>query len=183
MLPQDPSPNAYLRKKGRSYTRQFYDTKTNGKAQRCAAAVSLEIRSCGSSCGERIWNNSVRVHRSGSSREATHRTDAKPSADQLRPVRWKIAGEPLGHKVRVVSEVGHCAGTERPRIATIHIVEHPRASVITSMLKVPSRNKRGEGCAGVGVALYRTVELEGRINGRVLYDGSVSPPKRRWPRW
>lgn len=31
----------------------------------------------------------------------------KASTDQLRPVRWKIYGPPIGRKVRIISEVGH----------------------------------------------------------------------------
>ena len=109
-------------------------------------------------------------------------TTSRAVADQLRPVRWKVFGPPSGRRVKIVSEVGYCVGSERPRIDVVHIVEKPRRSLITAMLKIPVGMGGGQGCAGVGLAVYRRIRLDRTIDGRTLYDASVSPPLRQWPR-
>lgn len=111
------------------------------------------------------------------------KTTKQALADQLRPVQWKVFGRPSGRRVKIVSELGHCVGTERSRIAVVHIVERPRRSLITAMLKVPRVGRRqGEGCAGVGIAIFKKIRLDRRVVGRALYDASTVPPQRRWPR-
>ena len=107
--------------------------------------------------------------------------EEKASAGQLRPVRWKIYGPPIGRRVRIISEVGHCAGTEKPGIGVVHVDERVRLVLLTAMLTVGGSG-RGEGCAGVRIGLHKIVRLERPLGERALYDASVSPPAKRWPR-
>jgi len=102
-------------------------------------------------------------------------------ADGLRPVPWRISDRPSGRRVRIVSETGYCVGTRKPRIEMAHVVERRTKSIITAMLKVFPPPRRPEICAGVELIVYKTVWLSHGVGSRELYDGSVRPPRQRWP--
>lgn len=104
----------------------------------------------------------------------------RPEAKQVRPVQWKVYGPPLGRKVRISSEVGYCIGSEKPRIKAVHVVEKAQRVLLTAMLTVVKVGRGG--CAGVSLGVQKVVRLERPLGGRALYDGSLSPPAKRWPR-
>lgn len=97
----------------------------------------------------------------------------------VRPVHWKVFGPPMGRIVRISSIVGYCAGGVKPRIQSVRIREETEKVLLTAMLMIPSTG--GEGCAGVGLGVRKTVRLKRSLGKRQLYDASVSPPQRRWP--
>ena len=105
----------------------------------------------------------------------------KPGGEwQLRPVPWKMYGPPEGRKVRIISEVGYCTGTARPRFRDVRSEERGRRVYVTAILATPKRS-RGAGCAGVAIGVQKVVTLHHALGGRTVYDSSQSPPARRWP--
>lgn len=101
--------------------------------------------------------------------------------DQVRQVHWKTYGAPREKTVRIISEVGYCAGTEKPRIRKVRTRERKHRVLLTAFLTEPSRGN-GEGCAGVGYGVRKVVRLRQPLGSRALYDASFSPPKQRWPK-
>lgn len=99
---------------------------------------------------------------------------------ELHPVRWTVYGRPRGKQVRISSEVGYCAGTTKPRIEAVRVVEGSRQVLLTAMITAVKNGK--QGCAGVGLGIQKRVELKDPLGGRALYDAGVSPPAKRWPR-
>jgi len=99
---------------------------------------------------------------------------------EMHQVHWKSHGPPAGKTVRIVSEVGHCAGTEKPRIEEVRIREREDRVLLTAFLTVPERGI-GEACAGTALGVRKVIRLRRPLGGRALYDASFSPPKLRWP--
>lgn len=97
----------------------------------------------------------------------------------VRPVHWKVLGPPQGSRVRISSEVGYCVGGVQPKIQTVRIREEGEKVLITALVTVPP--SEGEGCAGVGLGLRKTVNLKRRVGSRPLFDASSVPPLKRWP--
>lgn len=106
--------------------------------------------------------------------------DERPNAQQVRPVRWKVSGPPVDRKVRIASVVGYCVGAEKPRIKSVHVVEKARRVLLTAMLTVVKVGR--ESCAGVSLGVQKIIKLEHPLGERELYDASLSPPAKRWPR-
>jgi len=102
-------------------------------------------------------------------------------ASALRPVRWKISGKPDGRMLRIRSDVGYCSGSPKPYIKRVRSDEHGRKVLLTAMLTVVTRST-DVACAGVRLGVSKTVMLRRDVAGRAIYDASVSPPRRRWPR-
>lgn len=98
----------------------------------------------------------------------------------LRPVQWKNYGPPAGRRIDIISEVGYCAGPERPRIADVRVVERAKKVFLTAILATPEFDGT-EGCAGVGIGVRKRVDLNRPVGKRYLFDASVKPPKQRWP--
>lgn len=99
----------------------------------------------------------------------------------LRSIHWKVNGEPHGRVLHISSDVGYCDGSPVPRIKRVRIEEHARKALLTAMLTSPVRSA-DVACAGVRLGVSKTVTLKQGVAGRVIYDASFSPPKRRWPR-
>jgi hypothetical protein len=99
-----------------------------------------------------------------------------------KPVRWSVVGRPGPRQVMISSTVGWCPGGAgpKPRIQRVRQVDRPHAVVLTVLLVhgVP----KGDDCPGVELPIQVLVRFKQRRNGRPLFDGSVSPPARRWPR-
>lgn len=101
--------------------------------------------------------------------------------EHLRQVHWKIYGPPSEKTVQIISEVGYCVGTNKPRIARVRIEERPRKVLLTAFLTVvPIEHEKG--CADVRLGVHRFVHLKDPVGDRALYDASFSPAKLRWPR-
>lgn len=100
---------------------------------------------------------------------------------ELRPVHWKMSGEPSERTVRISSEVGYCDGSPVPRIQRVRVEERARKVSLTAMLTTPVR-PTGVACADVRLGVTKTVTLKRDLAGRAIYDASFSPPKKRWPR-
>jgi len=101
--------------------------------------------------------------------------------EQVRQVHWNTYGAPQGKTIQIISNVGYCAGTERPRIKRVSVRERRHKVFLTAFLTVRSTGN-GEGCAGVGYGVRKVVHLRRPLGSRALYDASFSPPKQSWPK-
>jgi hypothetical protein len=103
--------------------------------------------------------------------------DKKP-----RPSRWRLVSPPSGRKLRIYSDVGWCVGTPKPRFGRIDVASRKNAVLLTAFVVAYMSSDRKSVCAGVEYAVVKTVVLPGKLGDRPLYDGSTSPPKKRWPK-
>lgn len=101
------------------------------------------------------------------------------SSKRERPVSWHLARAPEGRVIHIFNSTGWCSGAPRPYIARVKTRETRTRVVLTLILANPPR-KKGV-CAGVGFGVVRAVRLRSPLGRRVLFDGSQSPPMRRWP--
>lgn len=110
------------------------------------------------------------------SRDTVHR-----KAVVLRPVHWKVNGEPSGRVIRISSDVGYCDGSPMPRIKRVRVEERTEKVLLTAMLTT-SVLPADVACAGVSLGISKAVTLKRDLAGRAIYDASFSPPRKRWPR-
>jgi hypothetical protein len=102
----------------------------------------------------------------------------KPSRGQ--PVQWKLLSEPKNGVLRIgVGFVRWCPEIpdSEPRIVAVKEKDKKKAILLTAYLVNPSPR----GCAEVAYIAERVVRLRTSLNGRPIYDGSQSPPAKRWP--
>jgi hypothetical protein len=101
-----------------------------------------------------------------------------------------------------VEHGGYCAGEREPRIHHVKVVERRRtgsrpfnSAVLTVYVEWPDRPPlllatragrhdppEGLFCAGIGWAASRWVALKRPARDLILFDGSVTPPHREWPK-
>lgn len=100
---------------------------------------------------------------------------------QIYKIGWRVLGRPGGRTVRIGSIVGWCpdkAGKTRPHIAGVEQTDGSHAVTLTAYVqRVPLQH-----CLGVDTPVEHVVHIRHGLHGRALYDGSRSPPLRRWPR-
>ena len=97
-----------------------------------------------------------------------------------RPVQWRVLAPPRGRKIEIGNFVPWCAsaGRPKPRIEEVLEADDGGRVVLTAYL---AQRAYGQ-CAAVETLVGRTVVLGKRVGGRKIYDGSVHPAARRWPR-
>lgn len=95
------------------------------------------------------------------------------------PVAWRVLNA-RGKTVVLGKEVGYCHRAPKPRVARVKGDEGPKEVVLTMVLENPPRKQTT--CMGLELSFSEIVRLEANIDGRPIYDGSTSPPSRRWPR-
>lgn len=100
------------------------------------------------------------------------------------PVRWRVLSILGSRRVKIGRYLGWCPGSDkdnlrpRPKIQRVRQVERARKLILTAFLIHRARR----GCLGVETLVDYVVTLRHKLDGRSLYDGSVSPPAKRWPR-
>lgn len=100
------------------------------------------------------------------------------------PVRWKVLKVLGQRKIRIGRYIGWCPGPDpenlnpTPKIRRVRQVERRRKVIITAFLV----HRAQKNCAGVETLVAYVVALRHKLGKRSLYDGSVSPPAKRWPR-
>lgn len=111
---------------------------------------------------------------------------------QVRAVPWH--GRPKAGSKSVVLTVAYnwCTGSSRPRIQRVSIVERHHATVLTVFAAFPpSGGSEAErlrqspvdsSCPQIRFIETTRVTLEHVAFDQVLYDGSTSPPTKRWPK-
>jgi hypothetical protein len=59
--------------------------------------------------------------------------------------------------------------------------ERGQAIILTALLANFRHPDKQGVCAGVEMGVAKTIELSKDLGSRALYDGSTSPPTKRWP--
>jgi hypothetical protein len=113
---------------------------------------------------------------------AGYKSNTVPPGEPLRgrPVQLRVLGVGGTRRVRIRSGTfGWCPDIPHsyPRITGVREVDRPRAVVLTAYLVGGVR----PGCAEVSVDVQKRLWLRQPRDGRPIYDGSQSPPVRRWP--
>lgn len=127
--------------------------------------------------------------RSMSSRGAQNGGSASEQAasghrERETPMRWRVLSPPWSRKVRIGRTVAWCPGPDKdhlnppPAIQRVRKVERGRRVILTAFLI----HRATRGCLAVATQVERVVTLRHRLDGWSLYDGSVSPPVKRWPK-
>jgi hypothetical protein len=107
--------------------------------------------------------------------EAVHAGDLKP-----RPWTFQFVGSKK--TLRLAVRTGYCVNDTPPYIEKVRVRERAHTIILTTLVRYPPSTSTAEACAGVGIGLFRTVVLDRPVGrGVALYDGSISPPKKRWP--
>lgn len=98
-----------------------------------------------------------------------------------RPVKWTVLGTPEEHAVRIgTGFLSWCVGSPRlkPKIVAVHERRRRDGTVFTVYVVGGYR----PGCAEVAVRPEVVIRLNQPLEARKLYDGSESPPIKRWPK-
>lgn len=100
--------------------------------------------------------------------------------DKGRAVQWKVARILGDNELQIMSAAGWCPDIPHsyPRIIGVKEIDRAHAVILTAYLTGGIQR----GCAEVATDAFRVVRLRQPLRGRPLYDGSQSPPKKRWPR-
>jgi len=100
--------------------------------------------------------------------------------DRRPPIQWHVVEPPTGNHVVIGRDAPWCPAIPRwkPRIQPVRKSAEGKRIVVTAFLthRVPV------GCGAVEKLVYKTVFFDHPIGQRELYDGSQSPPAKRWPR-
>lgn len=113
--------------------------------------------------------------------ERYNKSPGKARVSRTRSVRWGLVSPPSGRKLRIYSDVGWCVSTPKPRFSQIDVASREEVVILTAFVVAHEPSTRQSVCAGVEYAVVKTVVLPSKLGDRPLYDGSVSPPKKRWP--
>lgn len=101
---------------------------------------------------------------------------------RVEKVSWGLASVDGPRSLTMVVSTGYCVGMKMPRLLRPHVSWRPGRAVITARLFQPAvQFGPHEACGGVGLGMSKQVHFAHRIAGRVLYDGSTTPPRRRDP--
>ena len=96
----------------------------------------------------------------------------------VRRLRWSF-GRILGrHTILAHIGVVACSNATPPRIQA-RIKERARSAVITIIAKFSAYTL--ERCLKIRGRISKRIKLARPVFGLALYDGSTSPPRRRWP--
>jgi hypothetical protein len=107
--------------------------------------------------------------------------DRSQNSGPERPVRWGV--EKAGKRaVRLLASVPSCVYSKpQPLIHRIEVIYREHSTVITMLVRFPPRTDQPKICAGAEIFLRKWVKLKRPVSGQRLYDGSTSPPTKRWP--
>jgi hypothetical protein len=112
---------------------------------------------------------------------ANSRPASSEGVRNKRTVQWVVLGHPRKGRVRIGNNFGWCPDTSRaaaPRIIGVKQTNRQDRVTLTAYLASGDTSH----CVGVEAFVERVVHIRGGLRGRALFDGSQSPPVRRWPR-
>ena len=103
-----------------------------------------------------------------------------PIPSNEREAQWIVLGQPKEQTVRIGNYFAWCPGipSSQPKFGRVKEVDRAHSIILTVFV----RTHAPSGCAGVEMAIEKTVHLGVKLDARALYDGSQSPPIKRWPR-
>jgi hypothetical protein len=141
--------------------------------------IAVAVGGCGSSDGSSTGDGSgvSSAAKAGWAGTATkEHVVAKPHS---KLVRWSLGSVPHGRQIKIEAVAGYCGAGKRPLISKVRVREEGSKVLLGAVLT----EFNGPGpCAGVGVGVSKTVTLAKPLGRRGLYDASVNPPAKRWPR-
>lgn len=105
----------------------------------------------------------------------------------VRAVRWHVSFRPNPDRrvVELVASVPYCVYTmTKPHIQRLVTVERRQSTLVTMRVQFHYKGNPPEksGCADVSLLVSKRLKLRQSLRNEMLYDGSTSPPLRRWPR-
>jgi hypothetical protein len=102
--------------------------------------------------------------------------------ESVRPISWSLGSIEGPRRLTIGISTGYCVGKPKPRVDRIEREWHRRSLVLTVFIRYPEVHwGKHEGCGGVGLGMSMAVGLGRPLSHRAIYDGSSSPPKRRYP--
>lgn len=103
-----------------------------------------------------------------------------------RPFKF-LSAQPIGRdQVRILGAIGACRVAPHsvpgavPEIKRVRQFHTRKAIVLTPIIVRPK--SKSSACLGFVSPLRYTVRIPGGLRGRPIYDGSQSPPVKRWPK-
>lgn len=107
--------------------------------------------------------------------------DKSPKAGRgpLKEIQWGPARTRRG-RIQIGALVPYCAFTKpKPFVAEVERRRRPGKLILTMLVQFPLRVKGG--CLGMGLGVYRWVNLGKSAEKQKIYDGATKPPTRRLP--
>jgi hypothetical protein len=119
---------------------------------------------------------------SGCGSQAKDHADA---AGVIRTMHWDLASLKSANVVNLSVPVQYCEYTPKLYIHRVKMVERRHSTIITTLVRFPPKGiQDSEGaCLGVELDLQKAISLKQSSARQSLYDGSTSPPQKRWPRF
>jgi hypothetical protein len=145
------------------------------------------------SCGSSVEQTGSQVAKEPHLLRRTVTITRAGSSGHLRRVPWRATPQPGTKTVNLLTTYNWCGGPPQPRVQRVEIVERKSATVLTVFVFFPSKTRSGvhdqenerhhdASCAEVRLIASTKVTLRRPSSGQALYDGSSSPPTKRWPK-
>lgn len=149
----------------------------------CLPLTLLAVLGCGGSRDEKPNRSGESQGRQAQDEKGlapVHGSRSQTGGQKGVPVQWRVLEKPTGTRVTIGNDVGYCTGSHRvPRISGVRQIDSSQAVTLTAYFA----GRPPRGCkAGVETRISYVVHIRGGLNGRPLYDGSQSPPVKRWPK-
>lgn len=152
-------------------------------------AVAGLVAGCGASAGDMKSEGAKKTR-------VTKRTvTIAPAGNngRIRPVPWRATPRPGAKAVNLLTAYNWCDGSSQPRVQRVEIVERKQGAVLTVLVFFPfgvrsgAHNHENErhydaSCTEVRLIAATKVALRRSAFDQMLYDGSTSPPTKRWPK-
>jgi len=144
-------------------------------AMALACIMAVTLGACGAGRSNGVGESSRYFDNSG---EGTHvRARRRGPLKQIKWGVWKAHGR----SVKLFAFVPYCSDT-RPEPSVEKIGKRRRGEGIVLSLFVRFPLKPPVGCLGVELAVLSPwIRLHRSVDKTPLYDGSTSPPLKRWP--
>ena len=99
---------------------------------------------------------------------------------QLKPMSWSVGAE-RRRALRLGVQTSHCGYREPvPFIERVERRHRHDGLVFTVYVRFGPKHLEPGGCVGVGLILGKWVRIGERAKSKPLFDGSTSPPSRRY---
>jgi hypothetical protein len=145
---------------------------------------------CGSSGRGRPEANTVGHAQDVKSPERARRTTVRRTImmsqpggqGAIRAVAWRAKPVEGSRVLRLLLTYNWCGGPNMPRVQRVETVEKTRTTTITAFVFFPAVKARYGHSACLQTSLLEPVKISLRDDAfrSALYDGSTSPPVRRW---
>ncbi len=109
---------------------------------------------------------------------------------KIRSVGWRGKPHPGERDLDLLISFSWCAARSEPGVQRVEIVERSNATILTAFASFPPRRslkahdepRHDISCPQVLSIVATKVALKRSATAQALYDGSTSPPSKRWPK-